>query len=179
MQQLRSPQDAAIRMLALAAVSGVAQGISRVEVANWLVGEGLWSNVSPAEKSFLDSAFPSKSELIKFSWRMECVYVFGWALMVEEVLNPPMKQASIVAILDLTPAPGESTAAFIQNAKLRDGASILQAAQDYMRMHGQARRARSEVEMAFDIEVIQERHLALNWLTGTDIVGWDLVSTDT
>jgi hypothetical protein len=35
-------------MLALAAVSGVAQGISRVEVANWLAGEGLWSYLSPA-----------------------------------------------------------------------------------------------------------------------------------
>jgi Domain of unknown function (DUF4272) len=173
----RTAQEAAVRLLALAAVSGVAQGVDRSDVVAWLRQEGVWNHLSPCETEFLESASPAERDVIAFSWRMECVYVIGWALMLQDDLSAPSEQASIATILDHVPGPGEPVGEFIQLARLRELDLIQLAAIDYRDMHARARNPKGTA--VHDIEVIQERHYALNWLLNTEGQEWDLVTTDT
>jgi hypothetical protein len=163
-------------MLALVAVSAVAQGVDRTEVADWLVREHLWDQLTPSEALFLESQDPPESDLIAFSWRTECVYVLGWALRLQEALSPPTDQASIGALLDTVPALGEATAEFIRQAALRDESILHLATEQYTDMHARARHAPRAA--SWDIEVLQERHLALNWLVKYENAAWDDVTTD-
>jgi hypothetical protein len=163
-------------MLALVAVSGVAQGVDRKDVVEWLVREHLWDQLTPSEARFLETPTPTERDVISFSWRMECVYVPGWALMIQDRLSAPTEQASIGAILESVPAPGESTAEFIRHSQLRHVGTIHQAAEEYTDMHARARHTRGPASL--DREVIQERHLALNWLTRYEELAWDHVTTD-
>jgi hypothetical protein len=163
-------------MLALVAVSGVAQGVDRTDVVDWLVRENLWDQLTPSETLFLEAQDPPEGDVIAFSWRMECVYVLGWALKLHDRLSPPTEQASIGAILEGVPAPGESTAEFIRHSQLRDAGAIHLAAEEYTDMHARARHARGAESS--DRGVIQERHLALNWLIRYEELAWDHVTTD-
>jgi hypothetical protein len=176
MSAVRTPEEAAIRLLALVAVSGVAQGVDRTEVVDWLVREHLWDQLTPSEARFLEAPDPSERDFVAFSWRMECVYVLGWALMIHDRLSPPTEQAGIGPILESVPAPGESTAEFIRHSQLRDAGTIHLAAEEYTDMHARARYTPGAASR--DIEVIQERHLALNWLIRYEELAWDHVTTD-
>jgi hypothetical protein len=163
-------------MLALVAVSGVAQGVDRKDVIDWLVREHLWDQLTPSEARFLETPNPTERDVTAFSWRMECVYVLGWALKILDRLSPPTEQASIGAILESVPAPGESTAEFINHSQLRHAGTIQLAAEEYTDMHARARQTRGAA--SWDKEVIQERHLALNWLIRYEELAWDHVTTD-
>jgi len=176
MSAVRTPEEAAIRMLALVAVSGVAQGVDRTEVVDWLIREQLWDQLTPSEARFLEAPDPTERDVIAFSWRMECVYVLAWALKIHDTLRPPTEQASIGAILESVPAPGESTAEFIRRSHLRHAGTIRLVAEEYTDMHARARHTGGAASR--DIEVIQERHLALNWLIRYEELAWDHVTTD-
>lgn len=51
-----------------------------------------------------------------------------------------------------------------------------------MTLHGEARRAKlanAPPRTPVDIEIIQERHHAINWVIGYDSAPWDEVTADT
>lgn len=75
-----------------------------------------------------------------------------------------------------------TTARFIQGAKLRPLAAILDEADLTYRYDWAAVNARlkgQEAPAKLDGGVVQERHYALNWLVGYLDQAWDEVSTDT
>lgn len=179
---LRTPEDAARRMLVLAAVSGVAAGLDREVILDWLRQEALWSAASPAEQRFLADPQPSERDTIHFSWQMEAVYALGWALRLIPALDPPVEQASIGDILEQVPGPGDAVAGFLAACALRPAAEIHRATEAALDAHALCRAARRRGEPerhGYDIEVAQERHRALNWLTRYGDADWDDVATDT
>jgi NADPH-dependent 2,4-dienoyl-CoA reductase/sulfur reductase-like enzyme len=55
-------------------------------------------------------------------------------------------------------------------------------ADETMRLHWEARNAQIKGRPAalnVDLEIIQERHHAINWVIGYDALDWDEVTTDT
>jgi hypothetical protein len=179
---LRTPEETARRLLVLAAVSGVAAGLDREAIVDWLRQEGLWSAASPAERRFLDNPQPAERDTVYFSWQMEAVYALGWALGLIPALDPPVEQASIGDILEQVPGPGDAVAGFLAARALRPAADIHAAAQAALDAHALCRAARRRGEPerhGYDIEVAQERHRALNWLTRYGDADWDDVATDT
>lgn len=179
---LRTAEEAARRLLVLAAVSGVAAGLDRETILDWLRQEALWSAASPAEQRFLADAHPSERDTIHFSWQMEAVYALGWALRLIPAMDPPAEQASIGGILEQVPGPGDPAAGFVASCALRPAAEIHRATEAALDAHARCRAARRRGEPernGYDIEVAQERHRALNWLTRYGDADWDDVATDT
>jgi hypothetical protein len=182
-RRLRSARDAAERLLLLVSVCAVASDASiRPSIRSWLKTEGLWPSASPGERRFLAAAKSSRKEQIKFSWMAEAVYVLGWALGLAPALLPPTRQAPPAGrILDRIPAPGDPVAPFLARVRLRPALAIQAAAQRLHDAHWSCRHAASHGRPephGYDIEVVQERHRAANWLIGHD-PDWDRVSTDT
>jgi hypothetical protein len=169
-------------MLVLAAVSAVAQGVPRDEVVTWLEEVNLWSSLSPSETKFLSTSKPSERDEVQFSWFMESVYTLGWALGIQQELELPVSEASIGCILEKTPGPGEAVAPFVNSCSLRPASEIHLAVETYFDAHASCRasKARGQPEAnGYDIEVVQERHRALNWLVCYENAEWDQVATDT
>ena len=179
---LRIAPEVAERLIVVAAVSAVAADMDREEVSSWLKQQDLWRKASPAEMDFLTSEHPTGKATIYFSWQMEAVYVLGWALKLVTQLDLPKEQASIGDILEHMPGPGDRVTEFIASCSLRSASEIHQAAESAFNDHASCRRAKSVGEPeshGYDIEVVQERHRALNWLIVYENAEWDDVATDT
>ena len=182
-RRLRSARKTAERLLVLCAACAVAgDGALRKSIRPWLKKQGLWSAASPAEKSFLEAGRSTRKDRINFSWQAEAVHVLGWALGLVPQLAAPSAQASTRDILGQVPAPGASTAAFLRKARLRPAEEIDAAAEGLYQAHWSCRDAdlngRPEPN-GYDIEVVQERHRAVNWLIRYGNADWDDVATDT
>lgn len=179
---VRSPPEVARRILLLACVTGLAMGVERELILSWVEEEGLWEFATPSERAFLSSPAPSERDQIYFSWQAEAVFVLGWALGLVADLPPPKEQASIGAVLDQMPMPGEAVKTFVDAATLRPAAEIIDAAENAEVANAYCRVAKSEgtpERHGYDIEVAQERHRALNWLICCEDADWDEVPTDT
>lgn len=101
------------------------------------------------------------------------------------LLPPSVQLEDSSAILDLVPAPGESTVAFIRGAELRPFDEIDTAYADIYEAHWQIRDAQihgKKILEGIDPGVIYERHYAMNWLRRYGIFEeqqWDDITTDT
>lgn len=182
-RQLRTARETAERLLLLASACAVAADRSlRTPIRTWLKHERIWTSASPAERRFLETSRSTTKAAIAFSWNAEGVYVLGWALRLAPTLLPPTAPASPGSILDRIPAPGESVASFLNGARLRPAPEIRAAATHLRAAHWSCRDAalhsRSEPH-GYDIEVVQERRRAANWLICHEGADWDRVATDT
>ena len=75
-----------------------------------------------------------------------------------------------------------SVAEFIGAARRRPDAELLKMADALLQLHWEARDAMIHgrpVPPRLDIEIIQERHHAINWIIGYEGLPWDEVTTDT
>lgn len=182
-ERLRSPADVAGRLVILASTCFVAQERSEQSfVVTWLKAQGIWSEVSPGERAFLEAQSASPAGEIAFSWNAECVYFLGWALGLTSALQPPTEQASTGPILDRLPAPGESIADFLRDSALRPTVEIRAAVEALHDAHASCRAAASNgvpERHSYNLEVCQERHRAGNWLICYEDADWDEVDTDT
>jgi hypothetical protein len=82
----------------------------------------------------------------------------------------------------LPPFADTSTRAFIAQAELIDEAKLWQQAETYLDDHWKARDANLHgrpMPRGIDIEIVQERHDAINWIIGYDGLPWNEVTTDT
>lgn len=182
-ERFRSAAEVAGRLVILASTCFVAQERSgQGLVVTWLKAQGIWSDVSPCERAFLEAQSASPADEIAFSWNAECVYFLGWALGLTTALKPPTEQASTGPILDRSPAPGESIADFLRESVLRPIVEISAAVEALHDAHASCRAAASNrvpERHAYNLEVCQERHRAGNWLICYEDADWDKVPTDT
>lgn len=181
--EIRSAEEAAYRALALCSVIAVAFGAARTEIVEWLKHNDLWDRLAPSELEFLDSASPSKKQVVNASWLSERLIVVVWALCLLDELPPPDEQCDSDVFLAIFPpfAP-LSVADFITPAQLRSKAELFEMADKMRSLHWEARdsgiNGRSS-NSRVNIGIIQERHHAINWLIGYDGLDWDEVTTDT
>jgi len=181
--EVRSPQEIARRALALFGVVGLALGSPRSEVIEWLNDHNLHEALSPGELKFIKNQRPSSKQKINFSWQAERLTVLLWALNFVEQLPDADKQCDTrVFKLCIPPFSEQSVEQFISRAILRSENELWEEAERARDLHWQARDAQLNNRTPrdpVDIEVVQERHHAINWVTGYCGLDWDEVTTDT
>lgn len=180
--EIRSPDEVAIRALALFSVVGLAFGAERPEVTGWLSQHDLWCELTPSEAGFIDTPNPSRKQLVNAGWLSERLIVLLWALEMVDALPPPDEQCDTSIFQDiLPPFSATSVTDFIASAQLRTEAELIAMADDVLALHWAARDAKARggsADPGVDVEVIRERHHAINWIIGHDGAAWDDVTTD-
>jgi len=181
--EIRDAKDIARRTLALFATVGLALGASREEITSWLREEGLWDELSPSELAYVSAENPTEKQGIDASWRSEALLLLLWALGKIDTLPPPNAQCDSALFQELLPPYAlVSVTEFISSAQRRDDEVLLDMADKLLDFHWEARDAKFRgrpIPPHLDIEIIQERHHAINWVIGYDGLPWDEVTTDT
>lgn len=181
--EVRSPQDIARRALTLFGVWGLTTNASRGDVLEWLDENSLRAMLSPNELKFVDDRNPSSKQEIDFSWHSERLIVLLWALKLVETLPSADEQCDTSVFQRcLPPFAEQSVEQFISSATLRDADELWAEAERTFDTHAEARNAKINNRIPsqpVDLEVVQERHHAINWITGYEGLDWDEVTTDT
>lgn len=181
--EIRPAQEVARRSLALFGVVGRALGLSRDQVISWLRTEELWGALTPHEVAYLEQAEPPRKAHINFGWQSERLIVLLWALgKVLELPDSATQCDTSLFMSVLPPFAKTATGAFIAQARLIDDEKLWKQAEAYLDDHWKARDARLHgrpMPPTIDIEIVQERHHAINWITGYESLSWDEVTTDT
>lgn len=181
--EIRQAQEVALRSLALFAVVGTALGAPRDEVISWLRTEGLWGGLTPHEVAYLEQTKPPRKAHINFGWQSERLIVLLWALgEIQDLPDSATQCDTSIFNSALPPFARTSAQAFIAQATLIDEDRLWKQAQVYLDDHWKARDARlheRSMPAGINIEIVQERHHAINWITGYDGLPWDEVTTDT
>jgi len=106
-----------------------------------------------------------------------------WALGAVGALPAPDEQCDTAVFQEkLPPFAPISVSDFLATAKLRSPSELIAMADDTLALHWEARDARRlgrASEPNIEMEIIQERHHAINWIIGYDGLDWDDVTTDT
>jgi hypothetical protein len=109
--------------------------------------------------------------------------VLCWALGEVAGLPKADEQCDTSTFLELLPPfSGEDVAKFVVRATLRRDEELVALADEMLSVHWEARNAElTNVVPRFpvNIEIVQERHHAINWIIGYDGLPWDEVTTDT
>jgi hypothetical protein len=180
--EVRAVADVARRVLVLFSVVGLALGADRSQVLNWLSENQLWAELTPSELGFVDTPTPSRKQVINASWLSERLVVLLWALALIDAIPKANQHCDTAVFQDLLPPYAPiSTEEFIGSAVLRSDADLIAFADEALDLHWEARDAKlnDRSSDAVDIEIIQERHHAINWVIGYDGLPWDEVTTDT
>ena len=181
--QLRKPQEVARRALVLFAVVRLALGAPQRETVEWLEEHSLWHDLTPSELAFVSSDRPAQQDVINASWRAEALLVLVWALGLVPAM-PPLNQTCDVDKFRrlLPPYVDESPTDFIASAACLPDDVLLDFAVEVMDSHWVARDASIHgrpIPSHLHVGVVQERHHAINWVTGYGDLPWDDVTTDT
>lgn len=183
LDQVRSPQEVARRTLVLFGVWRLAMGSPRDEMLQWLKDNDLLKARSPDEVKFVDSEHPSSQQLIDLSWQSERLAVLLWALnLIKDLPESDTRCDTSIFEHCLPPFVDQQVEQFISSAALRGEPELWREAERMLDLHWRARDAflnKRKPKHRIDIEVVQERHHAINWVTGYCGLDWDEVTTDT
>jgi len=177
---LRSPDEIVQRLIALWAVSGSAFLAGNRHFREYVVARNYMSWLSKEERLFLFEDTPSEKRRIQFTWRLECLFFLGWAAGLIKEIEIPSIESTCGAMMDLFPAEMEEPTRLRDAIKLRSKPEILDWSDLLYRLHWPTRQFGKSVSSRVNPGVVQEWHLAVNWLTrydGED--NWDWVGTDT
>lgn len=171
------------RALGLFGAVGLALGAPRDDVISWLREENIWDELSPSELAYVTSSSPTEKQRIDASWKSEALMVLVWALGKIDTLPAPSEQCNTELFQNLLPPYAPiSVAEFISSAERRSNQALLDKADELMDLHWEARDAKYHgrpIPPHLNIEIIQERHHAINWVIGYGGLPWDEVTTDT
>ncbi len=181
--EIRSAVEVAQRCLAVFSVIGLALGAERAAVLAWLSENDLWKELAPSEAGFIDTRAPSRKQLINASWLSERLIVLLWALGKVARIPSGDKQCDTAIFQNiLPPYSSVSVQEFVTAATLRPETELIECADQILNLHWTARDAKIKGVAPLqpvNLEVIQERHHAINWVIGYDGLDWDEVTTDT
>ena len=176
----RSSEEVALRAIALCVVAVKGVGAPPELTNRMLEKLSIWPSLTPKESVFVKKSNAPPEELATYSWRFESFWTLMWALGFIESLERPERQCDSdkagIILRDL----GRDR--FLAEALLRPQTELLDAADLVYRYHWAIRSAAlsgKDWPAGLDGEVVAERHHALNWLVGPEVVDWDDVSTDT
>ncbi|RZV40917.1 MAG: DUF4272 domain-containing protein [Acidimicrobiales bacterium] len=155
----------------------------RADVVHWIKSNNLWDSLSPKELNFVEAASPTEKQLINFSWHNERLHVLTWALDIIPKLASPIEQASVDGFQNASsPLNNDTAKRFLKTVKLRDEIELSEAANEIESHHWEARNANinnCQPKKPVNMEIIQERHHAINWILWGEVEDWDDVTTDT
>lgn len=174
--RVRSPEEVAKRTLVLFSLLARAFGAPVMEIKTWLKDCKLFEALTLWEKQYLDNFSPTERNNINVTWKSEALLVLVWALKLIDNLPPSDTQCDTSIFQRILPPFNDlSEEEFINQAQLREEKTLFEMAHDLQNQHA---KARSERNLAH-IEVLQERHYAINWIVGYCNQEWDDITTDT
>jgi len=177
---LRSADEVLARLIALWACAGTAHLKGERHFRQYIVARGCDSFLSKEERLFLYRDDPSEKQLIAFSWRLECLFFLGWASGLIQEIDIPSVESTCGSMMDLFPKDMEEPTTLRNAISLRSKELIMDWSDLLYRLHWATRQFGASVAARVNPGVVQEWHLAVNWLTQYDDEGnWDCVTTDT
>jgi hypothetical protein len=169
--------------LCLFAAVAAALGAPRDQIVPWLQEHGLWSGLSPAESAFLVTQDEGPKTRIGFGWQSERLLILLWALgRIEKLPGSDMQCDTAQFQTILPPFADSSVSEFLGGATPLPEETLAARADELLYEHWQARNAAltgKQMPKGIDIEIVQERHHAINWVIGYGALPWDEVTTDT
>jgi hypothetical protein len=180
--RIRNAKDIAKRILILVYLNVYAEDESvKKEVIVFLERGNLWDSVSQMEKKLFSKEYLSTQEKRNISWRSEAIWLMLWAIGKVDKLELPIEQCDVQNILRLVPPYYESSASFVNTAKVRPLNEILDISDLTYRLHWAVRDAElngNPIPANLNSSIIEERHYAINWVTYYE-EDWDNITTDT
>jgi len=174
----RDAREIAVRALCVFAL--VEHAIRNHEEADerrlWLDENGLAQGLTEREAQYLYSGSPTVQEDINVTWLSECLCVLLWSIGYLSEIPEHSEKFDPADHFDIMPGYSDVTVEqFISGAALKPIDELYETAKDIQWAHGLARSSGKSQET----EILQERHLAINWVVGYCGLPWNLVTTDT
>jgi hypothetical protein len=183
--KVRTAHEISQRTLALGAAVALSFGAPRKEIIAFVEEAGLLKNLSSVENSYIYSARRSSKQTINMSWNSEALTVLLWSIGKFSCIPSPYAQCSTGDLADALPPYGdEPLDKFLGTAKRRSEQALFEMATSIHDQHVVARQRKSNPEYrpgygVVNLEIVQERHRAINWIVGYCGQSWEDVTTDT
>ena len=181
--QIMNAREITLRAFCLFAVWLINTPTPREDIFLWIKNNDLWNSFSPEELKFIETESPTRQQKIDFSWHIERLYVLAWALGEIEDMIPSDQQGTIAEFKKaISPLNANSCKRYLKKAKLRDEIEVWELADQIEKLHWEARNAKINgirPNKPVNLEIIQERHHAINWILWGHEESWDEVTTDT
>ncbi len=172
----RSSEEIAKRALCLfVLIEHVTTGHENaIERRLWLEDKGLSNSLTKTEREYLYSDNPTKQQDINASWLSECLCILLWSIGYHTTIPSDSTKYDAESCMDFMPEYSEVTVdEFISKSLRKPLPELYEMALDIQNTHSEVR------ELSGESEIIQERHLAINWVVGYCGLPWELVTTDT
>jgi hypothetical protein len=145
-----------------------------IERRLWIEDKGLQNSLTKTEREYLYSENPTEQQDINATWLSECLCVLLWSIGYHDTIPSEEDKYDAESSMDFMPEYCEVTVdEFIDKSICRPLAELYEMALDIKYTHGKARTSTQ------GSEIIQERHLAINWVVGYCGLPWEQVTTDT
>ena len=171
----RTAAEVAIRTVILHSVVAAGSGIDRERITEWLQDQNLWEQVSPRERSTLQSPRRFREDRSEAQWLQETQWTLLWTIQKVKSLGLPTKTCDSVKLVDeiMPVLGGDDIDRFITNAEFRPAAEIDAENGRITRLYYYAQKAADKNEFPEDLifGVLNNRYYALRWLTGDE--PWD------
>lgn len=172
---LRSAQDVAGRLSALAYVIGLGFGAKGSDLSEQLQKYDLVPFVSEREKSLLSEEVIDDQDKVDMSWQTECAQALAWCIGLVELDHFQHCDDDLAQKIPFKTDPSD----FIRSAKLRPIAEIQEQSDLLYRMHWYAKNCRlTGRDCDLSESIISERRKAIDWVYGVE-EDWDEVPMDT
>ncbi|MFT3728893.1 MAG: DUF4272 domain-containing protein [Terricaulis sp.] len=176
----RTAAEIAKRAIALHCVIAASHGVSKSDICEWLKSENIYDELSPWERGFIEAEQNTRRDIIQASWRVEAQVALLWSIQKIDHLDALSAQCNSTPLVDAMPELFSPTSVFIESAKLRGDQEIGEEYERIYDAHCEVRgAARTGASAGYESGVVQERHYAMNWITGYCGQAWDDVTTDT
>ena len=176
----RSSVEIAKRAIALHCVIAASHEVSRTDISEWLKSENLYDELSPWERKFMEVEENSLRDIIQATWRVEGQVALLWSIQKIEQMDALTGQCNTTPLVDAMPDLFSSTSAFVEAAVLKSKEEIHEEYERIYDIHWKVRNAKNKgIPIEYNSGVVQERHYAMNWITGYCGQAWDEITTDT
>lgn len=178
----RSNEEVGLRILCLALVSMKGANADHDFIHEGVKHFNVIDEFSPNELAFILDKEPNARTKTQFAWRVEAAHALLWAAGLVQDFTYPSKACDWQRFWsDMQDKDREP---FLAKINLRSQAEILDQADLIYRFHWAARDANlvgKTPPAQLDLDVVMERHTALNWLIvpKDEPYPWDEISNDT
>jgi len=176
----RTKDEVTDRALALLYIGLKSEGLEKEPLAALDKRYDIMAKLSPEEKEYAITAYPTEQQKVNANWRYESLHVMLWALGFVDSLSWPGEPCNVAA--DVRILHNLTKEQFLQKAKLRTKKELLDQADLILRINWactEARVKKNAMPGGVSNDIVQERHHSLNWLIKYMDQAWDDVSTDT
>lgn len=180
---LRAHEQVLQRLLALWAVSSVAQGGDVAHYREYMAVHKLEDSLSAQEQAFLNAGQVDDELRQSFVGRAESLYFLCWAAGLTDKIAVPTQPASLRQVLKFFPQAMEAPEKLQATLKIRNKSRLLDWSDLLYRLHWTVRHAHLTGRAApgnLNAVAVREWHQAVNWICQYEEEDdWDKVSTET